>query len=329
MAMFAKKPLSQNTLHAMASVANGIALGIERKITENELRQSEERFRELAENIREVFYVTGPDGTPVYYVSPGFEEIMGRSRQSFESNPRFWIELIHPDDRGRVEQAHRAAPETLASEYRIVRPDSSIRWIHARSFPVRDDAGQTVRIVGIAENITERKRAEQAARRNFERIRALHEIDSAITSTLDLPAVLNLLLEKLELFLPHDAATVRLYNATTDELHIVASRNTDEEDWTKHLSNPKHAQTPSWIVFDSKKPLAVRDLRKDSRIPNGGFIAQQGLVSFLGAPLIAKGEAVGVITLYAREEQDFTEEEIEFLSTVGGQAAIAIHNAGL
>ncbi len=329
MAMFAKKPLSQNTLDAMASVANGIAAGIERKVTEDELRNSEERFRELAENIREIFYIAGPGGTPVDYVSPAFETITGHSRNGFEGNPGFWLDLIHPEDRDHVEQAHRSAPEKLASEYRMVRPDGSMRWIHSRSFPVRDDAGKTVRLVGIAEDISERKRAEQAAQRNFERIQALHEIDSAITSTLDLPAILNLLLEKLELFLPHDAATVRLYNATTHELHIVASRNTDEEDWTKYLSNPKHTQTPSWIVFDSKKPLAVRDLRKDSQIPDGGFIAQQGLVSFLGAPLIAKGEALGVITLYAKEEHDFTEEEIEFLSTVGGQAAIAIHNAGL
>jgi PAS domain S-box-containing protein len=143
--MFAKKALSQNTLHAMASVANGIALGIERKMMEDELRQSEERFRELAENIREIFYVAGPDGTPVYYVSPGFDEITRRSREAFKTNPRFWIDLIHPDDRGRVEQVHTAAPEELDTEYRIVRPDGSIRWLRSRSFPVHDANGQTVR----------------------------------------------------------------------------------------------------------------------------------------------------------------------------------------
>jgi len=328
MAMFAKKPLSQNTLDAMASVANGIALGIERKLIETELRQSEERFRELAENIREIFFIAGPDGTPVYYVSPAFEEISGRSRKGFENNPEFWLELIHPDDRARVDQAHRAAPERFYSEHRIVRPDGSIRWIHTRSFPVRDDSGTTVRLVGIAEDITERKRAEQAAHQNFERIRALHEIDSAITSTLELPAVLSLLLEKLEIFLPHDAATVRLYNSNTHQLDIVASRNINEQEWTRHSSNPKHPPSPSWIVFDSRKPLAVRNL-KNSQTPYDEMFTRQGMISFLGAPLIAKDEVLGVLTLYGREEHDFTGEEVEFLSTVAGQAAIAIYNARL
>ena len=329
MAMFAKKPLSQNTLDAMASIANGIALGIERKLTETELQESEERFRELAENIREIFFIAGPDGTPVYYVSPAFEEISGRSRKGFENNPGFWRELIHPDDRGRVDQAHRTAPDRLYTEYRMVRPDGSIRWIHTRSFPVRNDSGTVVRLVGIAEDITERKRAEQAAQRNFERIRALHEIDSGITSTLELPAVLSLLLEKLEIFLPHDSATVRLYNPKTHQLDVVVSRNINEQEWTRHLSNPKHARTPSWTVFDSRKPLVVRDLRKVSQTHYDEMFIRQGSISFLGAPLIAKEEVLGVLTLYGRKEHDFTGEEVEFLSTVADQAAIAIYNARL
>lgn len=329
MAMFAKTPVSQNALDAMASVAKEIAAGIERKKNEDELRQSGERFRELAENIREIFFITGPDGTPVHYVSPAFEAITGRSRKGFEANSKFWLDVIHPDDRGRVEQSHRAAPEKHSSEHRIIRLDGSIRWLRARSFPVHDDAGKTVRLVGIAEDITERMCAEQAAQRNLERIQALRQIDSAITSTLELEAVLNLLLEKLVLFLPHHAATVRLYNPDTHQLDVVASRNIDEEEWTRHLSNPKLTRTLSWTVFDSGKPLASRDISRDSRIPNSEFLAQHGLISFLGAPLIVKGEALGVLTLYGKEEHVFTEEEIDFLSTVAGRAAIAIYNAKL
>ncbi len=123
MAMFAKKPLSQNTLDAMASVANGIAAGIERKITENELRQSEERFRELAENINEVFFSINADGSALHYVSPAYEHVFGKKKESLYQNPHDWLDAVHPDDRPRVEQANQSYLEALNDEYRIVRPD--------------------------------------------------------------------------------------------------------------------------------------------------------------------------------------------------------------
>jgi PAS domain S-box-containing protein len=149
MAMFAKKPLSQNTLDAMASVANGIAAGIERKVTEDELRQSEERFRELAENINEVFFSTNADGSALHYVSPAYEHVFGRKKESLYQNPHDWLDAVHPDDRPRVEQSNQSHPEAFNDEYRIVRPDGQQRWIHARTFPVKNSAGKLVRSVGL------------------------------------------------------------------------------------------------------------------------------------------------------------------------------------
>jgi PAS domain S-box-containing protein len=160
MALFARKPLSQNTLAAMASVANGIAAGIERKITENELRRSEERFRELAENINEVFFSINPDGT-MHYISPAYDHVFGRKKDTLYHEPLDWLNAVHPDDRPRVEQANHSRPNAFNDEYRIVRPDGQLRWIYARTFPVKNSAGQLVRSVGLAEDITERKRAEE------------------------------------------------------------------------------------------------------------------------------------------------------------------------
>jgi PAS domain S-box-containing protein len=310
----------------MAAVANGIALGIERKLTGNELQQSEERFRELAENIREIFYIAGPRGAPVHYVSPAFEEITGRSRKGFEGNPGFWLELIHPDDRSRVEQAQRAGPHALDTEYRFVRPDGAIRWIHTRSFPVRDPAGTTVRIVGIAEDITERKRAEEKVYQNLERIRALHDIDTAISSTLDLRTVLSVLLEKIELFLPiARAVTVRLLNRETGELESLACRGLDEQEWK--VQPIKTLAGRGKRIVETKAPLAVRDIHHDP--DKVELFGKHSLVSYLGVPLIAKEKVLGVLGLYTNEEHEFTGGEVEFLMTLAGQAAIAIHNAQL
>ncbi|MHC4092578.1 MAG: PAS domain-containing protein, partial [Planctomycetota bacterium] len=131
-----------------------------RKQAEHALRDSEERFRQLAENIREVFWMTSPDFEELIYISPAYEMIWGRTRESLYEQPRSYIEAIHPDDRDVVVDAVTEQGE-LDLEYRIVRRDGSMRWIRDRAFPIRDETGQIYRVAGIAEDITARKQAEQ------------------------------------------------------------------------------------------------------------------------------------------------------------------------
>jgi PAS domain S-box-containing protein len=116
------------------------------------LRESEERFRQLAENIREVFWLSTPDKSRIIYVSPGYEMIWGRTCQSLYDSPRDWLDAIHADDREQVLQAALSEQATgiYDEEFRIVRPDGDIRWIRDRAFPVRDGTGAVYRIAGIA-----------------------------------------------------------------------------------------------------------------------------------------------------------------------------------
>ncbi|MGH2360337.1 MAG: PAS domain-containing protein, partial [bacterium] len=134
----------------------------ERKRAEETLRESQERFHQLAESIREVFWMTDPEKNQMIYISPGYQDIWGLTCESLYASPRSWLEAIHPDDRDRVLQAAVTKQATGAydEEYRIVRPDGSLRWIWDRAFPIRDASGHVYRITGIAEDITERKEAE-------------------------------------------------------------------------------------------------------------------------------------------------------------------------
>jgi two-component system sensor histidine kinase/response regulator len=142
-------------------------VGISRDITarkqvEEALAASEEQFRQLAENIHEIFFVGEPERRGLTYLSPAYEEIWGRPRQEAYDRADAWIDTIHPEDRERVisffARAYRG--EQADEEYRVVRPDGSVRSIKARAFPVRDAAGKFYRVVGIAEDITESKRIE-------------------------------------------------------------------------------------------------------------------------------------------------------------------------
>jgi len=168
--------------------------------------------------------------------------------------------------------------------------------------------------------ITERKQAEQ-------RLTSLHEINIAITSSLDLHAVLNVLMEKIDFFLPYTAVLVWLRNRETGLLERAACWNLDEEDW----KGRKLASTPSLVkaAMESKVPVVASNVQTDPRTLDPDLYRRHGLVSYLGVPLLTKGEVLGVLVFLTREEHKFTNEEIEFLSTLAGQAAIAIHNSQL
>ena len=145
----------------------------DRLTAEQDLKDSEEKFRQLAENIREVFWMMNAAGTEILYVGPAYEQIWGRTCASLCENPMDWMEAIHPDDR---ELAHAAfirqmQGEHIESEYRIRTPDGVLKWVLDRASPVRDQDGQITRVVGIAEDITERKRAEQALRQREQEAR--------------------------------------------------------------------------------------------------------------------------------------------------------------
>jgi len=151
-----------------------------RKRADLALRESEERFRQLGENIGAVFFMSEnpSDDSPghVSYVSPAYERIWGRSRQEIYQNPRDWMEAVHPADLGRVLEA---VPKMVRGEFnedfRIVRPDGKVRWIHLRVFPVLNELGTVYRVAGLAEDITEREESSQKLRETVEALQKTQE----------------------------------------------------------------------------------------------------------------------------------------------------------
>jgi PAS domain S-box-containing protein len=130
------------------------------------LRESEEKFRQLAENIHEIFWMFDPGFTEVLFVSPMYEEVWGRTLESLDEDPDSFVRSVHPEDRDALlhAMARVGGGEPAKVEYRVVRPDGTLRRVCSRGFPVRDEAGRVYRVVGTTEDITERRQLEEQLR---------------------------------------------------------------------------------------------------------------------------------------------------------------------
>jgi PAS domain S-box-containing protein len=128
------------------------------------LHESEERFRQLAENIQDVIWIADRSITKLLYINPAYEKVFGRSCEGVYERLNFFLDAVHPDDLEGVTRMleRQREGEYEPFEYRIVRPDGSFRWILRRTFPILSDKGEIYRVAGIGQDITERKRAEES-----------------------------------------------------------------------------------------------------------------------------------------------------------------------
>lgn len=158
-----------------------VAAQRDRNRFETSLRESEARFREVATNISEVIWLFDVGKQNVIYVSPAYEKIWGRSIEKLYSRYAEWSESIHPEDREQAQKKFEqdlARGKTSAREYRIVRPNGTVRWISDRSFPIVNAQGKIIRITGIAEDVTERKAAEESMRASQEKTARSRKMES-------------------------------------------------------------------------------------------------------------------------------------------------------
>ena len=137
----------------------------ERKRAEEAVRENEQLFRQIAETVEGIFWITSMETGQFEYVSPAYATIFGRPPEELYADSDLWLDSVHPDDRTRLRDVRGLQVQgDYDLEYRIVRPDGSVRWIWDRAFPTASATGEVTRIVGVAEDITERKRLDERLR---------------------------------------------------------------------------------------------------------------------------------------------------------------------
>jgi PAS domain S-box-containing protein len=299
------------------------------------VREAEERFRQLAEHISDVFWLEDPHRPCVLYVSAAYEEVWGRSCQSLYDDPRSFLDAIHPEDRGRVEGLlpRQLAGEATAAEYRITRPDGSVRWVWDRAFPIRGEAGVVYRVAGIAEDITARKRAEQTTR-------FLADASATLASLVDYSSTLRKVARLAVPFFADWCAVDMLDGA--GELRRVAVAHVDPA--KVELSHELHRRYPPdpaaprgvWEILRTGKPEITSEITDELLVSSVkdadllGILRELGLRSYMAVPLAVRGKALGVVTFIAAESgHRYGADDLAVAEDLAHRAAVAIENARL
>lgn len=271
-----------------------------RRAAEESLRESEEQFRQLAENIHEVFFVVALNPVRFAYVSNAFEEVWGMSRQELYLRPTAWIDAVHPDDRERVSNFFGQAASGVAidMQYRLVRPDGALRWISARSFPVQDEKGELHRVVGIAEDITVRKQEEAALRAAHQRLHvALRESEQRAKEASKLTELVDILQSCQsveEAYRIAGGALPRILASESGALCIInSSRNLVETvaTWGAGATTEKtFAPDTCWALRRGKSHPV-----DDSTSPMRCSHVHSSVAGYVCVPLAAHGETLGLL----------------------------------
>ncbi len=302
----------------------------ERKLAEDALRAAEEKYRSIFENAIEGIYQSLPAGR-FLTVNPAFAAMMGYA------SPREMIDAITDIagqlyiDRARRNDFVRLLEEegsVTGFEYQMRRKDGQLVWVSENSRVVRGAEGQILYYEGILEDITVRKLNEQQLDNHLRQLNALHVIDNAINSNFDLRMTLEVLLREVLAQLKVDAASVLLFNKDTHTLNYTAGRGFLSKA-TQHTKLSAGEGFAGRVIVE-RKTIHIPNLAKtDSRLSAALSIAGENFTAYVGSPLIAKGQIVGVLEIFQRSPLNPTQDWFDFLGMITDQAAIAIDNAQL
>jgi PAS domain S-box-containing protein len=306
----------------------------ERLSAESSLRESEERFREIADNIQEIFWLMDAQTKEVLFVTPAYETVTGYSRAALFSNRVFYRDIIHSEDRERVLRKldDAVAKGHFDEEFRIVRADGIVRWLWAKTSPRPDGQRTPHWFVGFALDVTARKQAEFEAKQNLAAAEAAHaETEAlrratlALTQNLKMDTVLDTLLDCLRDLVPYDYASVIL---AEDEVRLFVGREFPKV--SPHRPVITLNATDSALlqrILIERKSVSVPDTSEEADWREIKPLA--GSRCWIGVPLMTASGMFGLLSIGASTPRKFTPEHFRFAKSLAIPAAAAIYNARL
>ena len=324
------KPLPRD--EELMATASGLArIALERARAEAALVSSEARFRELAENIDDVFYNVDARTKRVLYVSPGYQTIWGRTCQSLYAEPGSYARAALAEDRPVLALAHQRnrAGERSEVEYRILTPDGQTRWIRDQSYPVFNAAGELERVVGTARDVSASKQADLALSRTNRALQMLSRSSIAINRINDEAGLLAEIcrvavdvggyrMAWVGYAQDDEGRSIQVMAHAGDETGYLASIALS---WREDLAT---GQGPAGSAIRSGQPEPRGDISTAADFFWRAAALQRGLRSCIGLPLRGEQRSFGVLCLYASETQEFSRDEVRLLQELADNLAFGI-----
>jgi PAS domain S-box-containing protein len=302
-----------------------------------EYRASQDQFRQMASNIREIFWTIDAQTKHALYVNEAYETITGRSCQSLMDNPTSYEDLIHPEDREHVLAKLEEATQTgqFDERFRILCTHGEMRWVKVHGFPVRARSGKILRLVGTAQEITAQKQAEDQVAKNLAKAEsawaeadAMRKATLALTQDLRMDFVMDTLLKSLAEIVPYTCARVlvpeggphwlalgeRLCPEPTDKSFRPLTLIADKSPFLQRIS----VQQKSVLIPDTNQEEGWKT-----------FKGHKQFRSWLCVPLVASEEFLGFLSAGHSDPNRYTQEHLRRAELLAIPAAAAIQNARL
>jgi PAS domain S-box-containing protein len=313
---------NEQEIVVLRAAASAIAAAIRRLRVEERLRESEARYRALAENTYDLICEADRDGR-FLYVSPNFRDVLGY--ESTELAGRTYVELLHPDDhaalvRDRPRGSDAVPPAHAVNRY--LHRNGEWRWFESTSKTFRTANGET-RVVTVSRDVTERKWAEQRIERLNRVVRAIRDIDRLITREKDRGRLLRQACETLVRVSDYHVVWIGLVDLSGERITPVASAGGDAsalEQWVIAIEGAVGQRDPAWVAFSSGRPHIVREAGRWRLTAGDGSNSDRSSVVI---PLQSGDDRFGVLSVSA-DQDAFDEEEVELLVEVAGDIAFAL-----
>ncbi len=305
------------------------------KAAERAIKESEEKFRQLAENMQNIFWMLDVKEQKIIYISPAYEKIWGYSLEDYLNNYQLIFDSIYHEDLAKFQSAfaQHLQGKTMNIEYRIICKDGRIKWIKDRSFPIINNEGEIYRVGGIAEDITERKNIELSTQ-------FIAKASKVLASSLDyqitLKSIANLAIEYMT-----DWCAIDIINAD-ETVERMAMAHPDPEKvklgWELNDKYPQLTEKNHKIIniIRSQEYLLNPQISDDDLIQSAEdeehleILRSLGVKSTMILPLIARGKMLGYISFTTAESgRKYTVDDIRLAQDLSYRAALAMDNAKL
>lgn len=309
----------------------------DRRSAEQALRQSQKDYRQLVDSIEGIVWEGNAGAGNFTFVNQQAERIFGYPLQRWLSEPDFWPNRIHPDDRERVLQAHRHAAATLKNfviEFRMYTAEPRLIWLRNSVSVTRDDQNR-VKLQGVMVNITELKEAEEALREQTRTLEVLNRIGTALAAELNLERLVQVVTDagKEVTGAMFGAFSYKHLNGHGEQFSLHTTAGAPRSVF-EHLPLPSHRPFAPPAEVE-KEILRIDDVLHDARapkslLPSGPSCHEPPLRSYLAIPVVShSGETLGGLLFGHPAPGVFTERSQRLLAGIAAQAAVALDNARL